>query len=923
MKGHLTTFKLLIFILVTSSLIFIAKGELNDANATNQASEKDNIKENIKSININKKNRQNEISNIFPEKKYRSLQDSDNKITLTFDIPEDVEDGNIKIFYTFHAIGGSDVYDKIKEIYLNGEETNDYYISTDDYLVIPKVFFGQGENIVVINFVSYIEPRQMFYVIPYLTSADLSEFSIDPNSPSISDSSSRLILFLECSQLTSVNLANFIKSYFTNIAKFFLDCTSLKYVDFTNCDFSGATSVDEIFTNCQSMTILDLPNFNPVHIFEVFEEINFSSFFREMRIVYINWQNFDFVSSNVEHSVTINFSDQQSLKYLNIYNYNPASKVHFVFGDDKTITICMGSSVFESLQNDNDDRIFGEDWTIINNCLDPCFVDGICEYCYRSCDTCEEIGSDEDNKCQECKAGFYKKSGDDFGNNCYQGLEEQGYFLLEGDEPIYEQCYSSCKKCENDYDCTECNDGYYSIYEDYSDYSPEDIPNHFDCYTVEEIKETGCYANYYLNYTEKMFRLCHENCATCSREGTDENNHCDRCFDGYTKENDESGNCYDSSESFEGYYFDGDNGIFKQCYSTCKTCNAGGTEEEHNCNECKEDFTSIEDGNHDNNCYEICPNDQYYFDENGHYKCTIQNEEAENNIEVREETIESSKSSIIENFDSLIVGKNPEIAYMMRGEDYSIVISPMNAVIPESTVNIDFTNCYNKVKQSNPDEEYRVVQMNIKSNDANSLVDSVQYKVYDSNSEEVDLSHCYDVKIEITYKVQNTESLNLELFSTFSDMGVDIFNIHDAFFNDICLPYSDNGTDSDMVLSDRVKDIYQNVSFCEEGCDYNGFDEVTLLVKCDCPIKRTEITGEPSKPGFESYLLSAFFDSNFGVVKCYKLVFGIKGKLNNGGFWLFLCFIILHIPCIIFYFLNGILPITSNLVTEMKNKGNI
>ena len=39
-------------------------------------------------------------------------------------------------------------------------------------------------------------------------------------------------------------------------------------------------------------------------------------------------------------------------------------------------------------------------------------------------------------------------------------------------------------------------------------------------------------------------------------------------------------------------------------------------------------------------------------------------------------------------------------------------------------------------------------------------------------------------------------------------MSVDVFNISDEFFNDICYTYGDS--DSDLTLEDRQNEIYQN-----------------------------------------------------------------------------------------------------------------
>ena len=48
--------------------------------------------------------------------------------------------------------------------------------------------------------------------------------------------------------------------------------------------------------------------------------------------------------------------------------------------------------------------------------------------------------------------------------------------------------------------------------------------------------------------------------------------------------------------------------------------------------------------------------------------------------------------------------------------------------------------------------------------------------------------------------------------------GVDLFNINDEFFHDICIPYSDNETNNDMILSDKINDLFQNFSVCGDGC---------------------------------------------------------------------------------------------------------
>ena len=45
--------------------------------------------------------------------------------------------------------------------------------------------------------------------------------------------------------------------------------------------------------------------------------------------------------------------------------------------------------------------------------------------------------------------------------------------------------------------------------------------------------------------------------------------------------------CY---ESPEGYYLDENELSYKLCYKSCKSCNLGGNEFEHNCIKCNENY---------------------------------------------------------------------------------------------------------------------------------------------------------------------------------------------------------------------------------------------------------------------------------------------------------------------------------------------
>ena len=176
------------------------------------------------------------------------------------------------------------------------------------------------------------------------------------------------------------------------------------------------------------------------------------------------------------------------------------------------------------------------------------------------------------------------------------------------------------------------------------------------------------------------------------------------------------------------------------------------------------------------------------------------------------------------------------------------------------SVNLDFTEYEKKLRENLPsDTILRIVQINIPPQDEKVLNEQVEYKVYDLEEN----------------KLVGSSKLNMDKILELKNSGVDLFNIKDDFFNDICVSYSDNESNSDMILSDRVSDLFQNFSVCGEGCEYISFNETTVSVNCKCEIIQ-KFSEEPEKGNFAEAIEGVFLFSNFGLVKCYKLFFSLK-----------------------------------------------
>ena len=285
-----------------------------------------------------------------------------------------------------------------------------------------------------------------------------------------------------------------------------------------------------------------------------------------------------------------------------------------------------------------------------------------------------------------------------------------------------------------------------------------------------------------------------------------------------------------------------------------------------------------------------------------------------NNTDIKEEDIEKNLPKILNNIE---VGKN----YEMSGEDFTLSIKPINSTFLVNSTHVNFSNCENVLRKAYNISSNRILtflQMEIYNKNEQSLVNKVEYQVYDDNKKLLDLSLCEDSNIQIFYALKEN-NLDIDTISNFQKSNIDIFNINDSFFNDICQSFS--FSNNDIILEDRVKEIYQNYSLCDDGCTYNEIDLKNKLISCDCKVKTNISTNE-------SYMnLKQFneinIESNFGIIKCYKLVFSLNGKINNIAFWIFTILILINFILLLYYFCKDLNKIKEYIINEMVKNGYI
>ena len=303
----------------------------------------------------------------------------------------------------------------------------------------------------------------------------------------------------------------------------------------------------------------------------------------------------------------------------------------------------------------------------------------------------------------------------------------------------------------------------------------------------------------------------------------------------------------------------------------------------------------------------LCYNKVYYY----HY---------DKKTQIYYSCLNKTKEDLIKNVSELLEIVEVDQSYEIKGEDYNVKISPTNATHLSSVSHVNFTICENVLREKYNISDSRYItflQIEINNTNSKTLINKVEYQAYDDNKKFLNLSVCENYFIKITHSIKSSSLFDKVLASLFKDLGIDIFNINDSFFTDVCHSYSDK--ENDMTLKDRIKEIFQNFSMCEEGCYYDEIDLGNMTVTCNCKVK-TDLNVDDIAVTLLPYQDK---NSNFAIIKCYNLVFSLTGKLINIGFWIFLVLVSAHIPLFIIYFYRGIKPVREYIFKQMKIYGYI
>ena len=559
--------------------------------------------------------------------------------------------------------------------------------------------------------------------------------------------------------------------------------------------------------------------------------------------------------------------------------------------------------------------------------------------CHISCKLCFQ----ESDKCLQCnnEQGYYlseKKSLFQCFNTISIGRR---YILIDNNDILTKsisikkwiECYQSCDLCYDPgnntiHNCINCSANNYFIY------------NTTNCISHSYASENG----YYFDSNLEFFLKCDKSCLTCEENDT----YCLNCNEalGYYQMNNQKNKCFNSDDIQEGYYLDRSSTPFKwkECYEKCEKCHFEGNDVYMRCISCKKNYINpitnktvylrlyqgncIEGCENDKfktpsgECVSVCPNNTYKFIPTAsclescpsNYELNSEKTECIEKKFVEEITKDELTKQILSNISAYI-----DSSTIINGSDFIAIILSSDDIDPQEQIKkgisaVDLGTCITELKNHyrlSNDENIIILEMESKV-DAEK---SVTLEVYDNSGQKLDLTIC-KTEIKIMKYIGDEEGIDIPTAMEFAEQGIDVFNAKDNFFNDICHPFnSKDGTD--IVLSDRRKDIYQNVSFCQDGCSYNGMNYDLMTANCICDATILQGISSEDNENNEKLSLSniansftqSLLDFNFNVITCYNLVFMPIILKNNYGFFSMFAFILLQLFLFFIFLRKRLKPI--------------
>ncbi|MBO6243132.1 MAG: BspA family leucine-rich repeat surface protein [Clostridia bacterium] len=457
--------------------------------------------------------------------------------------------------------------------------------------VIQNITFG---NIVTPS-LKYLD--SMFKMCHSLKYLDLSKFAFN-NVLSMQET------FFECLNLDTLVLENVNTQSLENSRALFQKCTSLTSMDLTEFDFSKVTDMGAMFKDCK---IIEKIKFGDKQISSVIKMAELFSGCEKLESIDLS----KFETSKV-NDISHLFENCQSLPSIDISNFDTS----FVVSMDSMFNGCY------NLSNLNLGKLNTSSVQNMHALFQRCFKLGTID-----------LTSWDTSQVTTMEAMFFGCSLFKFlnlSNLVTPNIESVKDMFNNANSLIYLNLYSFLFN-----DSVEWESIFFGL-DDNVIYCIHDNSTRYLILAPERY----CFCDdhcFLINFTKIDFNneRCLDSCLKSPNNKYEYNSVCYnkcpdntilddfQCIDNYCIEDED--NEVDTTKCVDGkpigYYFDTNDNVYKQCYQSCQSCNGEGTEEDHNCEVCKPNYTFMRDEANEKNCYPICEK-YYFFDTSNKHHCT-------------------------------------------------------------------------------------------------------------------------------------------------------------------------------------------------------------------------------------------------------------------------------------------------------------
>ena len=779
---------------------------------------------------------------------------------------------------------------------------NLYFLDTQNVIDMNSMFSGCS-NLVLIDITGFITSNvlnigSMFSDCTSLTSIDLSNFessqvtnmdsmflncknikSFSLDAFNTSNVQSMKSLFKGCSSLEILNLSNFKTGNILYMDSIFNGCNSLIKLDLNNLTLNKVKSMGYMFYECKSLTSLILPNFRRLSVTNTSHMFAGCSSLEEIDLSY-------FGSSSIEY-MDYMFADCSYLKKINLDNWNTrrVKTMDYLFSGCSLLPYIDISS-FNTPQLRTIRGMFYSCSSLKNidlSTLNTSIVSNM-DYMFYKATSISTIN-------------FYKEIDSNIITYFNTKSVENMKYMFAYCESL-EYLDLSFWNTSNVYDMS-------FMFQNCTTIASLNLSN-FELNKVITMENMfyGCLNIVYINLNisddsgvENLIKIFYDtplNMIFCINQAEKIRK---EIID--TKENCYVFNCsQDYLSSRKKLIIDPQNNINYKCIELCKDIE-GSTYYDYS-------FS----------CYENCPNGTFeYKSEENDNTCL---EEPIRNCSIQElflglrncsmlneynDTKEDKNKLIndivkeIHDFDIIIPMALKEVfTYSLYDEIYHFVAFSNRKKIDNISF-IDFQDCENELKkyQDSKNINDELILFKIEYINDQFKIPIIEYKVFNQSGDELDIRVCNHINFIYSTPVEINESEEYK------------YNPESDYYNELCLQYTTYNL-TDITIYGRRKIFNDdNLSLCESNCKYLRY--INGRAECECPLnigfnRYLHLNEELKDNLIFRFKNNHMETNNFGVLKCFKMIFIKESFKSNYANILFISMMLLNIASTIIFWVK-------------------